>query len=298
MSIDAGSGRRWVARILVAALVVAVVAAGVHRRLNPGGADTGQAAEATRSPAAVGGTVWSDEFAGPANSAPDGRRWARNTGGTGWGNGELQYYTDSTANAALDGAGHLVITARRENPAGYACHYGTCAYTSARLLTAERFSRAYGRFEARLKLPRGRGLWPAFWMLSADHGTNPAAGGEIDVMENVGSEPGTVHGSLHGPGYTGDRSLTTPFKLRGGRALADDFHVFAIEWTPAAITWFVDGTPYGRKTPADTDGNRWVFDHPFFLILNVAVGGSWPGPPADETIFPQSMIIDYVRVYS
>jgi beta-glucanase (GH16 family) len=299
-----GSQRRWAGRVL---LVVLVVAAGlgvvVVRRLG-GDSAAGElaagpvATSATASPVA-GAPVWSDEFDGPAGSAPDSRRWAHNTGGTGWGNEELEYYTDSSTNAALDGAGNLVITARRGNPADYSCHYGTCEYTSARLLTAERFSQTYGRFEARLKLPRGRGLWPAFWLLSdGSRQTAAARGGEIDVMENVGSEPGTVHGSLHGPGYSADRGLTSPFTLRDKTALADDFHVFAVDWTPTAITWLVDGRSYSRKTPADVRGHEWVFDQPFFLILNLAVGGDWPGPPAATTTFPQSMIVDYVRVYA
>ncbi|MEU4243767.1 glycoside hydrolase family 16 protein [Actinoplanes sp. NPDC026619] len=271
--------RRSAGRMLLVALLVAAGAAVVFHRSRAGPADS---------------SVWSDEFDGPANTAPDSTRWAHNTGGTGWGNNELEYYTDSTTNAALDGAGHLVITARRENPAGYACHYGRCEYTSARLLTAGRFSRAYGRFEARIKLPRGQGLWPAFWMLSDD----PRTGGEIDVMENVGSEPGTVHGSLHGPGYSGDNGLTSPFTLPAAAALADDFHVFAVDWSPAAITWFVDGTAYSRKTPADAGGKEWVFNYPFFMVLNVAVGGTWPGPPAIDTPLPQAMIVDYVRVHS
>ncbi len=248
--------------------------------------------------AAAGGTlVWSDEFEGRANAAPDSRRWTYNTGGGGWGNAELEYYTDSTANAALDGAGHLVITARRDESGEHTCHYGTCLYTSARLLTAGRFSRTYGRFEARMRLPHGSGLWPAFWMLGDDSRTSASPrGGEIDVMENVGSEPDTVHGSLHGPGYSGDRGLTAAFHLPG--EVADGFHVFAVDWTSDAITWFVDGTAYGRKTRADTGGREWVFDHPFFLIVNLAVGGAWPGTPPPSTQFPQSMLVDYVRTYA
>jgi beta-glucanase (GH16 family) len=286
-----GEARRRAAVGALLVVLLAVVAA--RATLDRPGA--GPAAPSP-SVAAAGGLVWSDEFTGAVNTAPDGTRWTRNTGGGGWGNGELEYYTGSLANAALDGAGHLAITARRENPGGYACHYGPCAYTSARLLTAGRFSRTFGRFEAGLKLPRGRGLWPAFWMLGDDAAS--ARGGEIDVMENVGSEPGTVHGSLHGPGYSADHGLTTPFTLPGGRAVADDFHVFAVDWTPDAITWFVDGVPYTRKTRADVGGHEWVFDHPFFLIINLAVGGTWPGAPPAGTVFPQSMLVDYVRVYA
>jgi beta-glucanase (GH16 family) len=219
------------------------------------------------------------------------------TGGSGWGNQELEYYTNSTRNAALDGNGNLVITARKENPAGYNCWYGSCQYTSARLNTAGRFTQAYGRFEARIKIPRGQGLWPAFWML----GDNASAGwpgrGEIDVMENVGKEPSTIHGSLHGPGYSGGNPLPGSYTLSGGRAFADDFHVFAIDWAPGSVAFSVDGVQYSRHTPADTHGNPWVYDHPFFMILNVAVGGAWPGSPDAGTVFPQQMVIDYVHVY-
>jgi beta-glucanase (GH16 family) len=287
-----GSGRRRLGRLLLAVLVTVAAAGYALHRLDAG--------PKTGSPGVVTGDVlvWSDEFDGSANTAPDSSKWAHNTGGTGWGNDELEYYTDSTANSALDGAGDLVITARRGNQDGYTCHYGACQYTSARLLTAERFSGTYGRFEARLKLPRGQGLWPAFWMLSDQTGAaGTGRGGEIDVMENVGSEPGTVHGSLHGPGYSGDRSLTSPYTLQGGRTLADDFHVFAVDRSAGAITWLVDGVPYSRVTPADVGEHEWVFDQPFFLILNVAVGGTWPGSPPAGTVFPQSMIVDYVRVY-
>jgi beta-glucanase (GH16 family) len=249
--------------------------------------------------AAPGPITWNDEFDGPAGAAPDGNRWKFDTGGSGFGNNELQYYTPGNANAALDGQGHLVITARRDNPANYNCWYGRCQYTSARILTADKFTQAYGRFEARLKIPRGQGIWPAFWMLGNDIGS---AGwpnsGEIDIMENVGREPGTVHGSLHGPGYSGGNPLTGQYTLPGGRALADDFHTFAVDWAPDSITWYIDGIQYSRKTPADAGSNRWVFNHPFFMILNVAVGGAWPGSPDGSTSFPQTMTIDYVRVQS
>jgi beta-glucanase (GH16 family) len=285
--------RRAAGRALLAVLVVVAGAAAACQRTT----DAPPTAPTTSS-APPGGPAFADEFDGPAGTAPDGRKWTRNTGGTGWGNEELQFYTDSTANAALDGAGHLMITARQENPAGYTCHYGACRYTSARLLTAERFSQTYGRFEARLKLPRGRGLWPAFWLLSDGHTAGSPRGGEIDVMENVGSEPGTVHGSLHGPGYAGDLGLTTPYTLTGGRAVADDFHVYAVDWTPKSITWSVDGKEFGRRTPKDVGKKEWVFDQPFFLIMNVAVGGIWPGDPSADTPFPQSMIVDYVRAYA
>jgi beta-glucanase (GH16 family) len=218
-------------------------------------------------------------------------------GGSGWGNNEQQYYTNSTRNAAMDGAGNLVITARRENPSNFQCHYGTCQYTSARLLTSATFTRAYGRFEARMKLPRGQGIWPAFWMLGNDIGS---AGwpnsGEIDIMENIGREPSTVHGTIHGPGYSGAGGIGAPYSIGG--AFADAFHTFSVDWSPNLIIWYVDGNEFQRRTPASLNGNRWVFDHPFFMIMNVAVGGYWPGYPDGTTMFPQSLAVDYVRVYA
>ncbi|HEY0699728.1 MAG TPA: family 16 glycosylhydrolase [Micromonospora sp.] len=256
-------------------------------------------APATSGPARAepGAITWSDEFNGAAGTPPDSGKWRYDIGGSGWGNNELQYYTSSTSNAAHNGAGQLVITARKENPGNYQCHYGYCQYTSARLLTLQKFSQTYGRFEARIKIPRGQGIWPAFWMLGADIATNPwPNSGEIDVMENIGREPGTVHGSLHGPGYSGGSSLTGAYTLPIGQAFADAVHTFTVDWAPDSITWYVDGIQYLRKTPADAGGNRWVFDHPFFLLLNVAVGGYWPGYPDGSTVFPQQMLVDYVRV--
>ncbi|WP_432832664.1 family 16 glycosylhydrolase [Dactylosporangium sp. CA-092794] len=253
---------------------------------------------APEASAGVGGLTWSDEFDGAAGAAPDGAKWKHDVGGGGFGNSELEYYTDGAANSALDGAGHLVISARKENPANYNCWYGRCEYTSSRLLTAGKFTQKYGRFEARIKIPRGQGIWPAFWMLGDDIGTNPwPNNGEIDIMENVGKEPGTVHGSLHGPGYSGGNPLTGWTTLSGGRALADDFHTFTVDWAPDSVVWYLDGVQYERQTPADTRGNRWVFDHPFFMILNVAVGGTWPGSPDASSTYPQQMVVDYVRVY-
>ncbi|WP_344872719.1 RICIN domain-containing protein [Nonomuraea antimicrobica] len=246
---------------------------------------------------APGPLVWSDEFNGAAGTAVDQSKWRFDIGGSGWGNNEQQYYTNSTRNAAMDGAGNLVITARRENPAGYQCHYGTCQYTSARLLTAATFTRAYGRFEARMKIPRGQGIWPAFWMLGNDIGSvGWPNSGEIDIMENIGREPSTVHGTIHGPGYSGGAGIGAGYSIGG--AFADAFHTFSVDWSPNLIVWYVDGNEYQRRTPADLGGNRWVFDHPFFMIMNVAVGGYWPGYPDGSTTFPQSLTVDYVRVYA
>jgi beta-glucanase (GH16 family) len=247
--------------------------------------------------AAIGGITWQDEFNAPAGTPVDGSRWTAEIGGGGWGNNERQYYTNSTSNAVHDGQGNLVITARRENPNNYQCHYGRCEYTSARLITRDKFAQAYGKFEARIKIPRGQGIWPAFWMLGDNFGSVgwPNAG-EIDIMENVGKEPNTVYGTVHGPGYSGGAGITGGRTI--GRPLADDFHTYAIEWEPNLIRWFLDGQEYHRITPANLGGNRWVFDHPFFMLLNVAVGGNWPGMPDASSTYPQSMVVDYVRVNS
>ncbi|HEY3681645.1 MAG TPA: glycoside hydrolase family 16 protein [Streptosporangiaceae bacterium] len=253
-----------------------------------------EAAHAARTAPAV---TWSDDFDGAAGSGVDPAKWGHDVGGSGWGNNELEYYTDGAANTALDGQGHLVITARKENPNNYQCWNGTCQYTSGKITTAGKFTQAYGHIEARIKIPRGQGMWPAFWMLGDDIGSNPWPNcGELDIMENVGFEPGTVHGSAHGPGYSGGNPLTGTYTLPNGQAFADDFHTFAIDWAPDSVKWSVDGQVYETRTPADTNGNKWVFDHPFFVILNLAVGGNWPGSPNDGTQFPQTMTVDYVHV--
>ena len=241
--------------------------------------------------------VWSDEFDTANGSAPDPSRWVFDVGGGGWGNNELQTYTDRRENSVIRD-GILAIRALKEpftGPDGIRRDY-----TSARLKTLGRFSRAYGRFEARIRVPRGPGIWPAFWMLGNDIQTAgwPACG-EIDVMENIGREPRLVHGTLHGPGYSGAQGIGASFQSPGGRPFADDFHVFSVEWEPQAIRWSVDGTTYQTRTAADLPrGARWVFDHPFFMLLNVAVGGNWPGNPDPTTSFPQEMLVDWVRVYT
>ncbi|MFJ8764608.1 lectin [Streptomyces clavifer] len=246
--------------------------------------------------AAAAAVTFADEFDGPAGSAVDGSKWQTETGDN-VSNHERQYYTAGNRNAVLDGQGNLVITARRENPGNYQCWYGRCEYTSARLNTAGRFTTTYGKIEARMKIPRGQGIWPAFWMLGNDIGqVGWPNSGEIDIMENVGFEPGTVHGTLHGPGYSGSGGIGAGYTLPGGQAFADAFHTFAVDWSPEAITWSVDGTVYQRRTPADLGGRQWVFNKPFFLILNLAVGGYWPGDPDGSTVLPQQLLVDYVRV--
>jgi beta-glucanase (GH16 family) len=243
--------------------------------------------------------VWRDEFDGPAGASFDRTKWVADTGGSGFGNQERQFYTTRAENVALDGDGHLVITARAEPPSSAnVCWYGSCRYTSTRLKTQGLFAQAYGRFEARIRIPRGQGVWPAFWMLGADiESVGWPEGGEIDIMENIGREPAVAHGTLHGPGYSGGGGISRTDTLQGG-AYADDFHIFSVSWQPNEIRWFVDGRQYHRMTPADLPpGKKWVFDHPFFLLLNFAVGGGWPGDPDASTAFPQKMVVDYVRAY-
>lgn len=216
------------------------------------------------------------------------------TGGGGWGNNELETYTNRVQNAHVQD-GNLVITAAKETytgPDGI-----TRDYTSARLKTQGLFDQRYGRFEARIKIPQGQGMWPAFWMLGNNIGNVgwPSCG-EIDIMENIGKEPDKVHGSMHGPGYSGSNGLTGTFTVPSGK-VADDFHIFAIEWEPSVVRFYVDSNLYETRTPSDLpSGTTWVFDHPFFILLNVAVGGDWPGPPDNTTVFPQNMLVDYVRV--
>jgi beta-glucanase (GH16 family) len=240
---------------------------------------------------------WADEFDGPSGSAPDQTKWNYDIGGNGWGNNELETYTRRTDNAFLDGNGHLVIKVLKETltgPDGIKRDY-----TSARLLTKGKFTQRYGRIEARIKLPFGQGIWPAFWMLgdNIDAVGWPTCG-EMDIMENVGREPSINHGTLHGPGYSGGAGLTGLYTLPAGQKFSDDFHTFAIEWEPQAIRFFVDDNLYQTKTPAEAAGKPWAFDHPFFILLNVAVGGSFPGNPDATTTFPQTMTVDYVRVYA
>lgn len=260
---------------------------------------------------------WADEFNGTEGSLPDPSVWIFETGtgpnNDGWGNQELQYYTDRAENAHLDGNGNLVITAIEESFEG-------SSYTSARLITKGTQEFQYGRIEARIKTPFGQGLWPAFWMLGSDIDTNewPEAG-EIDIMELRGQEPRIIAGSIHGPGYSGGDAVTEDFELLDGR-FDTEFHVFAVEWGPNFIDYFVDDRLYQRLSRADvpeaveeeddsfcvpqgsdcieiSGEDSWVFDKPFYLLLNVAVGGSYVGSPNDNSRFPQTMVVDYVRVY-
>lgn len=235
--------------------------------------------------------VWNDEFDG---DAIDRANWTYDIGGWGWGNGESQYYTDRPENAWVEN-GLLVIEGRQER-------YEESYYTSARLKTQGLQEFQYGYLEARIKVPDGLGMWPAFWMLGADFGrddddpntSNWPEVGEIDIMEYVGKEPILVFGTLHGPGYAGATGLGN--RYRGDEPIAEDFHTYAIEWDYDGIRWFFDGEQYGEKT-RDIVGDRWVFDKPFFFILNLALGGAFPGPIGLDVEFPKRMYVDHVRVY-
>ncbi|HVT72186.1 MAG TPA: glycoside hydrolase family 16 protein [Lacunisphaera sp.] len=244
--------------------------------------------------------IWQDEFNQPAGTGPDPVRWAYDLGNgvDGWGNAEKERYTDSRRNAvvvddpdATDGKA-LVIRAEREPGGGF---------TSARIKTAGKAYFRYGHLEARLKLPLGQGLWPAFWLLGrrVDELGWPA-GGEIDIMEMVGRQPGTTHGTLHGPGYSGDAGLHGLTSLPGDESFHAAYHVFSLDWAPGKITWSLDGRPFFTRTAGDVPpGSRWVFDDDaYFLILNLAVGGHWPGDPDATTKFPQELRVDYVRVFA
>jgi beta-glucanase (GH16 family) len=255
------------------------------------------AASAAAQPAASDWTlIWSDEFNAPNGSPVDTTKWVLETGGDGWGNDELEYYTSRPVNAYQED-GNLVIKVLHEKYAGV--RNVARDYTSARLKTLGKFSQSYGRFEARIKIPRGQGIWPAFWMMGDDvDKIRWPDCGEIDIMENIGKEPGMVHGTIHGPGYSGDRGITAPYSLPEGQRFADEFHIFAVEWEPKAIRFYVDDHLYTTRTPADLPaGTKWVYDHPFFMLLNIAVGGNWPGSPDATSMYPQVMLVDYVRVY-
>lgn len=252
-------------------------------------------AASTAAPTSDWRLTWSDEFESPGASAPNSSKWNFETGGAGWGNKELQTYTDRRKNILVEN-GVLNITALNEKYLG--SDKISRNYTSARITTKNKFAQKYGRMEARIKIPRGQGIWPAFWMLGENNESGWPQCGEIDIMENIGKEPSKVHGTVHGPGYSGEHGIGAPYTLPSGNAFADDFHVYAVEWEPEVLRFYVDDVLYETLTPSNIPpGKAWVFDHPFFIILNVAVGGLWPGNPNATTQFPQSMLIDYVRCY-
>lgn len=235
--------------------------------------------------------VWSDEFDAEAETPVDSSKWLHDVGGHGWGNNQLEFNTDRVENVKHDGNGSLVITARKED-------YGTNSYTSARIKTESKFDTKYGRVEARIRLPKGQGIWPAFWMLGANFSeVGWPECGEIDIMEFRGQETDTVQSSLHGPGYSGGSPISGVFRNKE-ISFADDFHIFAVDWDPSRFTFWVDDQIINviNSDVVRARGN-WVYSHPFFIILNVAVGGAYVGDPDDSTTFPQEMLVDYVRVY-
>jgi len=236
--------------------------------------------------------TWSDEFNDTtAGTAPDSTRWTFDIGrgNNGWGNAELQSYTNRPSNVQMDGEGHLVITARRES-------FGGAEFTSGRIKTKGKFAQAYGRFEARIKTPSGPGIWPAFWMLGSNiDEVNWPQCGEIDIMEQRGQQPNINIGSVHGPGYSGGNSKGKSYQSPNSR-FDNEFHVYAVEWGEGYIDYFVDNFLYQRITPSSVPG-EWVYNLPQFLILNVAVGGNFVGFPTTGTPFPTSMTVDYIRVY-
>ena len=240
--------------------------------------------------------TWQDEFDGPNGSPIDTSKWTAEVGGNGWGNRELQYYTNRMDNAYLED-GSLVIKAIKEKYTG--ADKVTREYTSARLITKKTFTQQYGRFVARIKVGRGQGIWPAFWMLGTDiDKVGWPRAGEIDIMEYIGKEPSNIYATIHGPGYSGKGGLSTPYSLPGKAHFADDFHTYSVEWEPNILRFYCDDVLFKTVTPLDLPaGTKWVFDRPYFILLNLAVGGNWPGSPDSTTVFPQVLLVDYVRVY-
>ena len=249
----------------------------------------------TISSAAIWTITFEDDFEGQAGDAPCLSRWGRDLGGGGFGNNELESYTDGSANSFLDGEGNLVIEARRETTTGV--DGITRAYSSARLHTKHTFSQRYGRFEARMKVPEGQGIWSAFWMLGSniDRVGWPNCG-EIDILESVGPFPKTAYATIHGPGYSAGNPIQGSLTI--DHPLSDDFHVYGIEWEQDQIRWYFDGENYATISRNHVGDQPWPFDHPFHLLLNLAVGGYWPGEPDSTTKFPQRLTIDYVRVFA
>ena len=249
--------------------------------------------------------VWSDEFNGSAGTPSNRNVWKHELGDgalneiVGWGNSEFQFYTDSTENSFMDGNGNLVIRLQgTPNDTDLVCWYGPCEYTSARLITQDQLDFEYGRIEARVQVPNGPGgLWPAFWMLGTDI---PEVGwpqtGEIDIMEYVSRLPYEVFGTIHGPGYAGGASFGNTHTFTQ-TVPSKGYLTYGVEWTPDLIIWYVDDIRYHQAVPADVAPNEWVFNHPFFLLLNAAIGGNFGGAISDQMTMPQDTLVDYVRVY-
>jgi beta-glucanase (GH16 family) len=247
--------------------------------------------------------VWSDEFDGPAGTAPDPTKWNYDPGDgcssgiCGWGNNEKEFYTNARENISLNGNGQLMIVARLA-PSSMTCYYGPCRYTSAKITTRGKMDAAPGRVEARIKLPSGQGLWPAFWMLGSSFPSTPwPACGEFDIMENHGSASSGVSSAVHGPGYSGNTPFARGYVLGSG-TFSDDFHIFAVEWDAIEVRFFVDNISYHAVARGDMERfGKTVLDQSFFVILNLAVGGNFDSDPRSDEIFPATMLVDYVRVY-
>ncbi len=241
--------------------------------------------------------VFFDDFTGPAGASPDPVSWTEEVDGSPP-NQEQEYYTNRPTNLALDGNGNLVVQAQREQYAYATGLVSKQPYTSGRMNTQGHVETTYGRIEARIKLPAGKGLWPAFWMLGNNFDSVgwPSCG-ELDIFELAGSRPNVVNGSAHAPGYSGVAALTANYTVESG-TFADDYHVFALEWTADGMRWLVDEHVYHQRTK---DGmaainKTWIFDHPFYVIVNLAVGGLYDGDPSSSTQFPSQMLVDYVKV--
>lgn len=283
---------RWFAATVAALAIVMASSAATSARSVRHGSDT----SVSRLTDRYTRLVWSDEFNGPANTSPDASKWIADVGTWGYTNQELETYTNSPANVSEDGHGHLAIVARQQTKTGPDGQ--TRNYTSARLETDGRFSTTYGLIKARIKIPAGAGLWPAFWLLGDDvNRVGWPACGEIDVLEALDGYPRVAHGFINGPSdYAPHYTVAQTAISR--RSLASGFHTYAIRWTPSSITWLLDGVPYGTTTRKNLpSGAKWVYNHPFHIVLNLAVGGSWGGPPTTSTRFPATLLVDWVRVY-
>jgi beta-glucanase (GH16 family) len=268
-------------------------------------ASTTSPPDTTTTPKITYTQVWSDEFDGAAGSSVDPAKWSFDLGDgctagiCGWGNNEKEYYTNAADNASLDGQGHLAIVAR---PAvlNATCYYGPCKYTSAKITTRGKMSAAPGRVEARIRIPKGQGLWPAFWMLGNDFGTvGWPASGELDIMENKGSAPSTSSSAIHGPGYSGNTPFAHANTISAPATLADDYHLYAVEWDAVGASFYVDGIMHYQVLRVDIQRyGTSILDKPYYIILNLAVGGNFDGDPASDSILPATMLVDYVRVYT
>ena len=248
--------------------------------------------------------VWADEFNGRAGAAVDTTKWTYDIGDgcakgiCGWGNNEKEFYSRDPSNISTNGRGQLVIVGRTAPP-GLSCYYGACRYTSAKITTkGKMIVSPAGRVEARIKLSAGQGLWPAFWMLGSSCPETPWPDcGEIDIMENHGSQSTATSSALHGPGYSGETPFAHYHNIQ--RGAITDFHTYAVEWDSTRVRWLVDDVEHYRVTRADVQKyGMSVLGKSFIVILNLAIGGHFDGDPQSDAIFPARMLVDYVRVFA